>query len=155
MTTCHAGVLVLAALLAAGIAHAQDPSEPSETGATPRTACLIDDHLSAWLSLETADRMIASLETERRELTGKLAMHGKTLELMDEGKTVAEGVTVTRLGVLTTTETGSREVVGEAYDQIETRLAAVDKTLKRRRMQRAKLEEWLRVYLDARTTDGS
>ena len=155
MTTCHAGALVLVALLTVGIVHAQDSSEPSEAGATPHTPCLIDDHLSAWLSLETADRMIASLETERRELTEKLAKHGKTLELMDEGQTVAEGVTLTRLGVLMTTETGGREVVGETYDQIETRLAEVDKTLRRRRTQRAKLEEWLHVFLDVRTTDDS
>lgn len=91
--------------------------------------------------------MVASLEKERRELTEKLAKHGTTLKLMDEGKIVSEGVTLTRLGVLTSTETGDREALRKTYDEIETRLTEVSKTLKRRRVQRASLEEWLNVYL--------
>jgi hypothetical protein len=155
VTTYPAIGLALVAMLATGVAHAQDISEPSEAPATPQTVCLIDEHLSVWLSLETADRMVALLEKERRELTDKLAKHSATLKLMEEGKTVSQGFTLTKTGLLKATETGGREILRETCDQIEKRLTEVSKTLKQRRMQRTRLEEWLKVYLDARAADGS
>ena len=155
MTTCYATALTLAALLTTGVAQAQDTSQPSEPEATPQAACLMDDRLSVWLSLETADRMVASLEKELRELTAKLAKHSATLELMDEGKLVSKGVTFTRAGVPRSIDPGDREALHETRDQIQTRLTEVSKTLKRRRFQRARLEEWLSVYLGGSADDGS
>jgi len=154
MTNRHACVLVLAALLTAGIVHADNASAPSEDATTLQTACVIDDHLSFWLSLEAADRMIARLEKERRALSTKLAKHDEKLELMDEEEPVARNLTLSELGMLATGETSGRETLAIAYDELEIRLGDVERTLKRRRLQRARLEEWLDAYLGVGTTGG-
>lgn len=155
MKTYLAGALALAVLLTAGVAQAQDTSELSEPGAALQAACLVDDRLSVWLSLESADRMVASLEKERRELTEKLAKHSTTLKLMDEGKIVSEGGALNQIGMLLSARTGGREALITNCSQIETRLTEVSKTLKRRRLQRDRLEEWVNVYLGLGAADGS
>ena len=153
MTNCKTIALALLAVLSTGVAQAQEAADPLESQTTSRAACLVDEHLSVWLSLETADRMIAALEKERRELTEKLTQQTATLNLMDEGKMISDGVT--RTGMPNRLKTGGREALRENCAQIETRLSEVSKTLKRRRLQRVRIEEWLNVYLDVGNADGS
>lgn len=144
----------LVALLVTGATMAQLASTDAPSSATPQTACFVDDRLSVWMSLESADRMIAALEQERRELTETLTKHKATLRLMSEGKMVSEGFTMTQMGILRVSKSGGRETVKAAHDQIEVRLVEVEQTLKRRRVQRARLEEWLNVYLGLSAADG-
>ena len=155
MKIFRALALSLLVLTVAGVAQAQDTPRPPESEAAPQAVCLIDDHLSLWLSLESADRMVAALEKERRELSEQLAKHRTTLKLMDDGKVVSGGFTMTQIGVLRTTESGGREVLRETCGRVEARLTEVNKTLKRRRMRRDRLEEWLDLLLGTGTADGS
>lgn len=154
MMTCKIVVLSLVVLLGTGVGQAQDNPQPSGDDETISTPCLVDDHLSVWLSLETADRMIAVLERERRELAEELARHSATLKRITEGKTGSETVERTRTGVPKSIKTVDRETLGETCEQLEARLAEVNQTLKRRRMQRVRIEEWLNVYLDVRAVAG-
>lgn len=155
MMSPQATVLGLVALLTTGVAHTQDSSQPPEPGTVLQTACFVDDRLSVWLSLEAADRMVAALETERRELIEQQTTISATLKLMDEGRIAGQGLTLTQIGVLMSSQAGSRELLVATRDEIETRLDEVGKTLKRRRLQRAKLEEWLNLYLGTGAADGS
>jgi hypothetical protein len=148
-------ILVLVALLTAGMAQAQDAPGSPDSGESPQAICLVDDHLSLWLSLEAADRMIAALESEHRDVSEELAKHQATLKLMVNGKAVSSGFTMTRLGVLRTTESGSQESLEADCGRLEARLAELNKTLKRRRAQRDRLEEWLGLLLGIEASDGS
>ena len=109
--------LVLSVVWIGTALHGQYPGEYGDTD----PPCLIDERVSLWLSLEAADRTIAALETERRELALELAQVVERLELLD------------------------REASGQLD---ESSLVEIARTLKRRRAQQAVIEDQIDQLLD-------
>jgi hypothetical protein len=137
--------LVLSVVWIGTALYGQYPGEYGDTD----PPCLIDERVSLWLSLEAADRTIAALETERRELALELAQVVERLELLDrEASGQLDERSLVEMTAALEAATEGEGKMDEAYVQIETRLVEIDRTLKRRRAQQAVIEDQIDQLLD-------
>jgi hypothetical protein len=139
--------LLAVSLGIAGVVRAQDDAA-TRYGDTEQP-CIVDERVSLWLSLEAADRTIAALETERRQLALELAQVLEDLDLIDrqESGLIDEGSLSETVAALKASAEGESGL-DAAYVQIDSRLVDIDRTLKRRRAQQAALEDQIDQLLE-------
>jgi hypothetical protein len=128
----------LVALSGFALAQPADVQEPASAEEIP---CQVDERLSLWLSLEAADRTIAALERERRELSKQLAELEPLIDVLRAAASGrVEGMNVRELTVLSEARGRGEAVVYDEYNRREERLNDVEKTLRRRVRQQAAVE---------------
>lgn len=140
-------VLLCGVLLASGAGVAQVPSEVPREQPTD-VPCVIDAQLSNWLALESIDRTIAALETERGALAADLANQLQALYVL-ERENDFDPESLTEMTVLMKAKAVGRDALENTSARIENRMIDIDNTLTRRRNYRTMLEGQIEAAIEA------